>query len=122
MTHIVFLLGVALIVISIGFTFLSRSYINQAIDQSCPVACVTTCYRHLPFYQPFIQCNEEVKAACNVNCGPVGMATANIYVILFFVCVVLGVLLVVAQVIHACLIYYCCDYTDYSKTEGGPFV
>jgi hypothetical protein len=116
-SHISFILGLALVVVSIIFKFLSRSHISQAIEQDCPVNCVTTCYRDLPFYHPTVECDSITKSSCDLTCYPVGIETANTYGILFLVFVVVGGLLVVVQIVYACLAYCCFDYCDFKKQQ-----
>lgn len=112
--NITLIIGIALVVISALFKLQSRVYISKAIENECPVNCVTTCYSRIPFNI----CDFDQRSKCDNQCLSVGIQTANTYAILFMVFVSLGGLLVVAQVVNSCIGYCCYDYITFKNQQG----
>ncbi|GAN08052.1 hypothetical protein MAM1_0187c07558 [Mucor ambiguus] len=108
--HIALITGITFLVLAAVFKVESRSHISTAIDNDCPVRCITTCYSSLPFYRESVDCTISDKEQCDMHCGPVGMDSGQTYSVLFIVFVALGGFLVLVQLISSCLRYCCLDY------------
>lgn len=116
LANVSLIIGITLMLISVIFKIQSRSYISQAVaNSSCPANCVTTCYESLPFFQPSVDCDSNLKQTCGDQCIPAGIDQATTFAILFYVFLGLGASLMVIQIASTCFRYCCFNYLEYKK-------
>ena len=118
--NISFIIGSMLLLLSIVFKIVSRTYISQAITFGCPAHCITTCYQDLPLDSPLDLCNSLEKQACDDTCLSVGIQEATTYTILFFVLVTMGGVMIAFQIVNSCLGYFCWDYRKHQRNQIIP--